>query len=164
MSRQHGVVVGTLYYTGFFLLFCCLGTFGSAGFIAYRGANWPVTNAQIQGCSLGKYPLDKQDSLYALHCEINYQHAGRSYKNILQTRLTSSNHERDTISNWIASNRSGTVVIKVNPAYPDEYVVRSPLPGKRGDQADDFANAGIILGCVSFALLAAARALVRRGW
>ena len=162
-TRQHGVVVGTLYYVGFFLLFCSLGTFSSAGLLAYRAAKWPLANAQVQDCSLGAYPLHKEPKLYGLNCGITYQMAGRSYKNFLNTRLTSSIQERDAITNWISNHRGAVVVIRVNPSYPQEFVVQSRLPGKRGREAGDFVNAGIVLGSVSLVLLAGAQGLARRG-
>jgi len=42
-------------------------------------------------------------------------------------------------------------------------VVQSRLPGKRGREAGDFVNAGIVLGSVSLVLLAGAQGLARRG-
>ena len=162
-SRQHGIVVGALYYVGFFLLFCSLGTFGSAGFLTYHARNWVVTNAELQNCSLGTYPLHKEPKKWALNCGITYHIAGHVYKNLLHTRLTSSIQERDAITKWIASNR-GTVVARANPSHPDEYVIESSLPGTQGRKAGDFANAAIVLGSISLVLLAAAHSLARRGW
>ena len=164
-TRQHGVVVGALYYVGFFLLFFCLGTFGSAGLITYKATKWPEATAQIQDCSLGEYaPRADEGSLYNLHCGISYGFAGHSFKTSLQTNLTRSIAERHAIKDWVADNRSATVSIRVNPKYPEEFVVTSYLPGKRGDNAGDFINAAIVMGSVSGALLATARTLVRRGW
>ena len=163
-TRQHGIVVGALYYIGFFLLFCSLGTFGSAGFITYKATKWPVINAQLQDCSLGQHPLHKEPQFYNLNCGITYQLDSHSYKSILLTRFSRSIQERDAINDWIASHRGESVVIRVNPSFPHEFVVQSSLPGRRARDAGDFANAGIVLGSVSLVLLASAHTLVRRGW
>ena len=163
--RRHGPAVKCLYFAGFFLLFCSLGTFGSAGLITYKGSKWPETTAQIQRCSLGEYGAGKKDTLYALNCDIAYTFSGRAYKNILQTRLTLSLQERSAINQWIAVNPPGaTVSIRVNPRYPEEFIALSPLPGKQGDDAGGFTNAAIIIGSISIVLLATARALVKQGW
>jgi hypothetical protein len=158
-------VVKCLYFAGFFLLFCSLGTFGSAGLITYKGTKWPETTAQIQRCSLGEYGAGKKDTLYALNCDITYPFSGRSYKNILQTRLTRSLQERSAIIEWIAEGRRPTTVsIRVNPRYPEEFIVLSPLPGKHGDDAGGFTNAAIIIGSISVVLLGTARILAKQGW
>jgi hypothetical protein len=87
------------------------------------------------------------------------------YKNLLQTRLTRSLQERSAINAWIAVNRPGaTVSIRVNPRYPEQFVVLSPLPGKHGDDAGAFTSAAIIIGCISVVVLATARTLDKRGW
>jgi hypothetical protein len=163
-TRKHSKVVGLLYYAGFFLLFFCLGTFGSAGLITYKATKWPATTAEIQDCSLSEYGPVDGGMLYALTCGVNYPFSGRSYKNTLQTNLTHSLQERAEISKWITLNRPTTLNVRVNPSYPSQFIVMSQLPGKRGDNAGDFINAAIIMGSVSAALLVTARALVRRGW
>jgi hypothetical protein len=163
--RRHGPVVKILYFAGFFLLFCSLGTFGSAGLITYKATKWPETTAQIQRCSLGEYGAGKEDALYGLNCDIAYPFSGRLYKNLLQTRLTRSLQERSAINAWIAVNRPGaTVSIRVNPRYPEQFIVLSPLPGKQGDDAGEFTNAAIIIGSISVVVLATARTLDKRGW
>ena len=163
-SGRPGLIAGVLYYIGFFLLFCCLGTFGSAALVAYRATKWLAASAQVQDCSLGKYPLAKEPKMYNLQCGITYQLAGHSYKNVLNTRLTRSIQERDAINDWISSNRGATMMnIRVNPSYPHEFVVQTRLPGKRGQEAGDFANAGIVLGSISLVLLASAHTMARRG-
>src|SRR5216683_2706728 len=98
-TRKHGKVVGLLFYIGFFLLFCSLGTFGSAGLIAYQAAKWTETTAQIEDCSLGEYD---RGTLYALRCAISYQIAGRTYKNSVHSHFTRSLRNRSEISQWIA--------------------------------------------------------------
>jgi uncharacterized protein DUF3592 len=163
--RRHGPVVKILYFAGFFLLFCSLGTFGSAGLITYKATKWPETTAQIQRCSLGEYRAGKEGTLYALNCDITYPFSGRSYKSVLQTKVTRSLQERSAIEEWIAEGRRpATVSIRVNPRYPEQFVVLSPLPGKHGDDAGAFTSAAIIIGCISVVLLAAARVLARQGW
>ena len=163
-TSKHGKIVGLLYYVGFFLLFFSLGTFGSAGLITYKATKWPETTAEIQDCSLSEYGPVDGGMLYALTCGVNYQFSGRSYKNTLQTNLTHSLQERAEISKWITLNRPTTLNVRVNPTYPSQFIVLSPLPGKRGDNAGDFINAAIIMGSISGFLLVTARALVRRGW
>ena len=164
-TSEHDNVVKLLYYAGFFLLFCSLGTFGSAGLINYKATKWPETTAQIQSCSLGQYGPVDNGMLYALNCDISYRYSGRSYKTMLLTRMTRSVQERSAINNWIADNRRGTTLsIRVNPSYADEFVVLSPLPGQYGENAGDFNNAAILIGSLSFVLLTTARVLVRRGW
>lgn len=69
-----------------------------------------------------------------------------------------------SIREWLASSAGLTLSIRVNPSSPTDYVVISRLPVNHEDNADDFTNAGIIMGGVSLGMLAVARALVRRGW
>lgn len=115
-AGKHRGIIGVLYSVGFFLLFLALGAFGSAGVLTYKATHWIETAAQIQDCSLGEYD---HGALFALHCGIGYQLAGRPYTNSLHSHLSRSLHERSEISHWIAVNRPGaTLTIRVNQGIP----------------------------------------------
>jgi hypothetical protein len=168
LNQKHGIVVAVLYYVGFFLLISGLGTFGSAGLLAYNAnvakSRWTETAAGIEECSLGEYGRP-DDKFYALSCGIKYHLADRTYTNSFLTNFTHSLQERSEITHWVALNRRGaTLNIRVNPAYPREFIVESQLPAKRGRIPEDYVGAAIVMGSVGFILTTTGRALARRGW
>jgi hypothetical protein len=165
-TGKHGKIVGSLFFAGYFLLFCSLGTVGSAQYLVYKAnlakSKWTETVAQTKGCSLGEY---ERGARFALHCGISYQFAGKTHTNSLDSNFIRSLRERSEISDWITRRRTETaLVLKVNPAHPDQFIVQNHLPFKRGDDPAGFIRAAITMGSISLILLAAGRNLGRRGW
>jgi hypothetical protein len=155
-------VVRLLYYLGFLLLFSSLGTVGSAVFLAHRATAWTPAVAQVQDCSLEEYgPQGGERS--ALGCEIAYRLAGQTYSTSFLTRFTSSPRERLAIIDWISHSRSGvTLNLRVNPSYPSEIIVQSPLPVGQGDDPNDFVHAAGVLGVGGLVFLVSAGVIMRR--
>jgi hypothetical protein len=165
-TRKHGKTVGFCFFTGYFLLIFSAGTFGSAAVLSHNQAKakseWTEATAQLRNCTVGAH--DRTGIVYALHCNMSYQIAGRPYENVLSSSYTRSTRVRAAIANWISKPGHDSIIVRVNPVFPHDFYVQSPLPIHQRHDPDDFIYAGIVIAILGLTLTAIGRKLVRAGW
>ena len=166
-NRNHGWTVKITCTAGFFLLIAGAGCIGSAAVLSHNQnvarSSWTETTGRVRNCHVYSFKTSKS---YDLFCDINYQLAGRTYRDTFSAGITHSSHTRAAFADWVARNGPETdLQIRVNPTNPHRFVVESSLPFHYGDHnPDDFVRAAIVMFVAGGILVQTGRSLIRAGW
>ena len=167
--RRRGKSAGLVSLFGYFLLFCAFLMSLEASWRTYRTyaveSRWVETAAELEKCSVGVFhPFVRGGggTAFSLRCRLDYEFASRRYAYELHTISDRSVEARSNIRGWITQNGPGTsLLVRVNPADPNELVVATALPIRQFLTAKDGWLTVLVFGAPGLLLIAIGRKLAQ---
>jgi hypothetical protein len=170
VRRRHSWLVRSFFGSGAFLMIFGCGCVSSAIMIQHQmdvaRTKWTEAIGRVSDCHLFATPALTGiggEKVYSVLCALEYSVAGHLYKAGLHSDFTKSEKARAEYARWMQASAVTNLVLRVNPSYPGDYFVQSPLPFRHRDHPDTFIWGGFGILGTGLALIWTGKKLLHAG-